>query len=241
MSKIKYSIVVPCFNEAENLPIFLSACRDSVKRDDVEIILVNNGSTDATDEVLKKELPLSPFLKIVKVDVNQGYGFGILSGLNKARGEYMGWTHGDTQTPTSYVMNAIEIIENEDNPEDVYVKGNRKKRTFFDSFFTFGMSIFESFYLRQMIYDINAQPNLFHKDFYASWTDAPHDFSLDLYALFLAKKQGLKVIRFPVLFPKRVHGESNWNKDWKGKWKFIKRTLVFSIDLKKSLKEKTQS
>lgn len=51
--------------------------------------------------------------------------------------------------------------------------------------------------------------------------------------MFMARKNKIKVIRFDVLFPKRIHGMSSWNTGLKAKWKFIRRTIDFSIKLKK--------
>ena len=233
---MKLSIVVPCYNEAENIPKLLAAYAEVINRDDLEIILVNNGSTDETAQVLVQLLPLyESFLKVVTVSVNQGYGFGILSGLRSATGEFIGWTHGDLQTPPRDVINALTIIEENNSRPTLYVKGNRSGRPLFDEFFTVGMSIFESLYLGTKLSDINAQPNVFHKSFFASWDNPPHDFSLDLYVFYLARKQGLEIIRFAVPFLKRQHGSSKWNTGILAKWKFIKRTIKFSIELKKIL------
>ena len=90
-------------------------------------------------------------------------------------------------------------------------------------------------YLGTKLWDINAQPNIFHKSFFESLDNIPKDFSLDLYFLYTAQKKGLKVIRFDVLFPERQYGESSWNTGLSSKWKFIKRTLEFSFRLKKEL------
>ena len=49
------------------------------------------------------------------------------------------------------------------------------------------MSLFETLLLRTRLWDINAQPTMFHRDFFASWDRPPHDFSLDLYAYYGAK------------------------------------------------------
>ena len=65
------------------------------------------------------------------------------------------------------------------------------------------MSLFESLYLGNILWDINAQPNFFHRTFFDSVkNNCPNDFSLDLYLLYKAKIVGLKLIRFNVLFPK---------------------------------------
>ena len=67
------------------------------------------------------------------------------------------------------------------------------------------------------------------------------DFSLDLYAVYMAKRKGIKVIRFPVLFPDRLNGESKWNTDgMRSKIKFINRTLSFSFELKKRMLNKEE-
>ena len=88
----------------------------------------------------------------------------------------------------------------------------------------------------ERLHDINAQPNIFHRSFFESWDNPPHDFSLDLYALYMAKKRKISVVRFDVLFPERIHGTSSWNTGFAAKKKFIKRTLDFSSKLKKRLK-----
>lgn len=122
------------------------------------------------------------------------------------------------------------------NSEKIYVKGKRRGRPLFSRLFTLGMSIFETIYLGRILYDINAQPNIFQRSFFAMWKDPPGDFSLDLYALYLAKAEKIPVVRFPVLFPKRIHGQSSWDTGLAEKWKFIRRTVNFSTSLKKKLK-----
>ena len=233
---MKLSIVVPCYNEAENIPLILSRFNEVVKRSDIEVILVNNGSKDNSHEVLASLLPQYSFARTVKVEVNQGYGFGIVSGLKAGEGEFLSYTHADMQTDPADLIKALNMMEAEEQSENCYVKGDRKGRPFFDQFFTSGMSLFETIYMNTKLWDINAQPNLFHRKFFESLNDIPDDFSLDLYFLYKAKKLGLKVIRFDVRFPERVHGESSWNTGLAAKWKFIKRTFDFSIKLKRHLK-----
>jgi len=232
---MKLSIIVPCYNEASNIPLILERFKESITRDDIELLLVNNGSTDNSQEVMESLIPKNPFARIVNVKVNQGYGYGIISGLRAGNGEYLAWTHADMQTDPHDVIKALDIIEGEAEPEKVFVKGNRKKRPFADIFFTTGMGIFESIYLGTSLMDVNAQPNLFHRSFFELWESPPDDFSLDLYAFYMARHKKIKVIRFPVLFTERIHGHSHWNVDWESKMKFIKRTLDFSFKLKKRL------
>ena len=232
---MKLSIVVPCYNEVENIPLILQRFAEVIKRDDIEVILVDNGSTDDSEKVLLSLLPQYSFARTTKVEVNQGYGYGIVQGLRVCKGDFIGWTHADMQPDPADLIKALDIIEKNENDKNLYVKGNRKGRPAFDQFFTSGMSFFETVYMGVKLYDVNAQPNVFSKEFFETWQNPPKDFALDLYVLYMAQKAGLKIERFDVLFPERQHGESHWNNgSFKAKWKFIKRTLDFSVKLKKS-------
>jgi glycosyltransferase involved in cell wall biosynthesis len=230
---MKFSLVIPCYNEAANLPLLLERCKELAVRPDVEVILVDNGSTDSTAEVLEKLLPKYPGCRSIRVEKNQGYGFGILSGLKAAKGETLGWTHADMQTDPQDALFGLEIFEK--HGDEIFVKGRRYGRPFMDVVFTVGMSIFEMVLLTRPMWDINAQPTMFTRNFFESWTDPPDDFSLDLYAYYQAQRCGLKVYRFPVRFGERAYGVSHWNVNWAAKRKFIRRTVYFSLQLKKKI------
>lgn len=232
---MKLSIVVPCYDEAENIPLILKRFSEVISRDDIEVVLVDNGSTDNSPQIIKELLPNYLFARTIRVEVNQGYGFGIVQGLKTCKGDFIGWTHADMQTDPADLLKALDIIEKKGNDKQLYVKGNRKGRPIFDQFFTSGMSLFETLYMGVKLYDINAQPNVFSREFFDSWQYPPKDFALDLYVLYMAQKAKLAIERFDVVFPKRIHGESHWNNgSIRAKWKFIKRTLDFSMKLKKS-------
>lgn len=231
---MKLSIVIPCYNEEENIPLILEKFQKVIRGEDLEVILVNNGSTDGTAAVLSELLPGFSFARTILVPVNQGYGYGILQGLKAAEGDFVGWTHADMQTDPADVVRAYRILEERDWNGSLYIKGNRKGRGMFDRFFTAGMSAFETLYLRKRLYDVNAQPNIFSREFFDTWENPPYDFALDLYALYMARLRNLEIIRFSVQFPPRIHGSSHWNTGLAAKWKFIRRTVSFSVKMKKA-------
>ncbi|ARP39448.1 glycosyltransferase family 2 protein [Vibrio syngnathi] len=233
---IKLSIVIPCYNEGKNIPLILERFSEVIKRDDIEVILVNNGSTDNSQSIMDELIGNYPFARCHIVALNEGYGNGILKGLEVAKGEFLGWTHADMQTDPKDIVKGLELVERSSSQETVFAKGLRKGRPFSDNFFTMGMSFYELFLLREWLWDINAQPNIFHRNFYESWEEPPLDFSLDLFVYYSAKVAGLNVKRFDVLFPERIHGTSSWNIGLKSKYKFIRRTVDFSFELKKRLK-----
>ena len=229
----KFSLIIPCYNEAANLPLLLERCKEITVRPNVELVLVDNGSTDGTADVLKSLLPRYPRCRSIRVEKNKGYGFGIVSGLKACKGEILGWTHADMQTDPQDVIFGLELFEK--HGDDIFVKGRRYGRPFMDVVFTAGMSVFETILLARPMWDINAQPTMFHRRFFESWTSPPDDFSLDLYAYYQAQNCGLKVHRFPVRFGERAHGVSHWNVNWAAKRKFIRRTVDFSLQLKKKI------
>jgi polyisoprenyl-phosphate glycosyltransferase len=231
---MKLSIIVPCYNEAKNIPLILEKFASIIKTPDIEILFINNGSKDTSHEVFNQMISKYSFAKVIKIEINQGYGFGITSGLSEAKGEYIGYMHADMQTDPADPIKAFEIIERQPNPRNCFVKGSRKGRSLFDQFFTMCMSLFETIYLGSKLWDINAQPNIFHRSFFDNIKyNCPKDYSLDLYFLYMANKKKLNVIRFDVMFQDRIYGSSNWNTGLASKWKFIKRTIEFSIKLKK--------
>ena len=227
------SLVIPCYNEALNIPLLLERCDGVAKPEQIEVILVDNGSTDNSPQVLTDLLPQYQGCRSIRVAVNQGYGFGILSGLRAAQGEILAWTHADMQTDPQDVLRGLAIFEQ--HSPNIFVKGSRYDRPLGDVAFTVGMSLFETILLGKPMWDINAQPTMFSRAFFESWHEPPHDFSLDLFAYYQARQTGLTIHRFPVRFGERAHGASHWNVNWAAKRKFIRRTVDFSLQLKKRI------
>ena len=162
---MNFSLVIPCFNEANNLPSLMEKCKKVLENKDNEIILVDNGSTDNSESILKAYLDIYPNLKIVKIENNIGYGNGILKGLEAARGAFLGWTHADLQTNPEDVLKGLEFLKN----DHTFVKGKRFGRPLFDRIFTVFMSIFETILLGKILSDINAQPTIFSRKFFETW------------------------------------------------------------------------
>lgn len=238
MSYPQFSLVIPCYNEADTLPALISRLANVFSTQKaVEVLLVDNGSTDDTLPQLREAVARLPFLRTVHVPRNQGYGYGILQGLSAAQGEFLGWTHADMQTDPADALRGFEMLLQAGCPSDVFLKGKRQNRPLSDVAFTVGMSLFESFLFAAVLQDINAQPTIFSRNFYQSWKKAPYDFALDLYAYAAARQQRLSVRRFPVQFGARLHGISHWNISWKDKIKFIRRTVQFSLELRRNWKK----
>ena len=227
-----FSLVIPCFNEADNIENLIKRINKIQKKSNIEIILVNNGSTDTTADILKKNSYLLKNIKVVKIEKNIGYGFGIVTGLNSAKGNILGWTHSDNENNLHDIMYAIEIYKK--NNEEVFIKGLRKaKRPILDLIFSYGLNIISSIILKKKLWDITAQPTMFSKSFFLQWKNPPNDFSLDLFVLYMAKKLNKKIIRFNVKYLSRKKGQSKWNTGLVSRLKLSINYLRFILKLNK--------
>ena len=235
-----FSLVIPCYNESESLPTLIEKCQ-TIINENIEIILVDNGSSDDTSEILKPFEQYNEGLRSTRVEQNIGYGNGILAGLEIAQGEILGWTHADLQTDPTDIIAAYQLYERSENPSNLFVKGVRTGRPIIDRIFTIGMAIFETIFMRTRMWDINAQPTLMARSLYSDWRNAPIDFSLDLYAYYQAKTQEAEIQRIPVRFNARTFGKSHWNTGLISRLRFIRRTLSYSWKLRKEINQTANS
>lgn len=222
--RIDLSIVLPCYNEAENLPPLIERYAQIWPSDSAaELILVDNGSTDGSADVLARELgrPEFRFARSVRVPANRGYGHGIYTGLQAARGEFLAFSHADMQCDPKDVFAAFNLLKGESNPTSALVKGRRAPRAFGAELLTRGMSLYASAILMTSLSDINAQPKVFHRSHLARLGSPPDGFPFDLYVLYQAKRAGLAVRTVPVAFGKRGHGESKWAFSFLSRWRTI--------------------
>lgn len=208
----KLSVVLPCYNESKSIPVILKRFSEVIGNRPVELILVNNGSFDNTAEVLKKELknPKYKFARSVLVKKNQGYGYGIIFGLNHCNGDILSYTHGDQQCDPNDVMRAYDELMKYPDWKNILMKGKRRKRVLRELIITKGLQIISFLILWKNFNDINGQPKVFHKSFLEKITESPEDFKFDLHLQYAALKNGMKVMSIPVDWGERKHGKSNW-------------------------------
>ena len=112
---MKLSLVVPCYNEQDNVPLFYEA----VKKDfagagfDYEIVFVNDGSRDATLERLKALLPGEIPVKIVNFSRNFGKESAMYAGLRESSGDYVTIIDADLQQLPSIALEMVRILDAE--------------------------------------------------------------------------------------------------------------------------------
>ena len=231
MSDKTLSIIIPCYNESQNLHKLINNINVSLKRIsyEVEVILVNNGSTDNTYYIMRELLKNNKEIKFVNIKKNIGYGNGILKGLLEANNNFLGWTHADLQCDFDDCLKGFEILfqNNVNNKMNCLLKGKRLNRKFLDSLFTRLMSIFIRTYCKVDLEDINAQPKIFTRKLYNLFQNPPNDFLLDFYLMYLSSKNNYKILDLKVNFFKRIHGASKGGGSFFGKIKLSIKTAYY--------------
>lgn len=108
----KVSIIVPTFN----VEPYLTECMESITNqtlEDIEIICINDGSTDGSLAILKSYAEKDP--RIILVDKeNGGYGIGMNIGMSKATGEYIGIVEPDDFVPVNMFGDLYKIASEND-------------------------------------------------------------------------------------------------------------------------------
>lgn len=105
----KISILVPCYNVER----FLPQCLDSIVGQtlkDIEIICINDGSTDTTLDIIKQYAAKDKRIKIIDKE-NEGYGKSMNRGLEAATGQYIGIVESDDWVDDNMFENLVKIAD----------------------------------------------------------------------------------------------------------------------------------
>lgn len=105
----KISILVPCYNVEK----YVGQCLDSIVNQtlkDIEIIAINDGSTDSTLDIIKSYADKDERIKIIDKQ-NEGYGKSMNRGLDAATGEYIGVVESDDWADKNMFQDLVEIAD----------------------------------------------------------------------------------------------------------------------------------
>ncbi len=208
---MKITVVIPCYNEAKSLKELIKQLLEV--GNNINFIILDNGSTDNTQEILKS-VCIPDNIQLIKKKINTGYGAGIKYGLKMVKTEYSGWMHGDLQQNPKILLYVHKLLENfsaKEIRESKAIKGLRSGRPMFESFFTYGVALVSSILFWKKFWDIAGQPNIFKTSSLKFLESAPddHNFEFYVYIRFLINNGTFK--RFDAPFNERKFGHSSWN------------------------------
>lgn len=219
MSLPTLSLVIPLYNEQANVETLVERIRTSglLESGLKELILVENGSQDHTNELVKELAAKHPWIVPVFLNPNQGYGGGVYQGLIKATGSYAGYICGDLQISpedTLKVWQTLTRFISETGNQEVVGKGVRTLRLdgWSMKITSFVYTRLANRLLNLSIRDLNGLPKIFPASLLQHIPKARlKTFTFDAQLLSLASRRGIPVIEVPVCFYARRKGVSSWS------------------------------
>ncbi|MDE7056398.1 MAG: glycosyltransferase family 2 protein, partial [Lactobacillus sp.] len=104
----KISIIIPVYNRERHLEECVNSILLSIEND-VEIIIVDDGSTDGTSEICDKLKKKSKCVKVIH-QPNKGVASARNTGLSAASGEWIAWVDSDDLVSASYIKTLKKCI-----------------------------------------------------------------------------------------------------------------------------------
>lgn len=124
MSKLRLSLVIPVFNEKDNIKPLLEAIDESLKGISHEVIFVDDGSTDGTPDVINAQAKSN--IRLVVFARNYGQTSAMAAGIDAAEGEVIATLDGDLQNDPSDIPRMMEKLDSENLDIVAGRRANRK-------------------------------------------------------------------------------------------------------------------
>ncbi len=206
------SIIMPCYNEeqviAYTTPKLVAAFRDSGHR--LELIAVDNGSSDRTGEIIARLAAQDPWIVPHRVEVNEGYGNGILKTIAKCTAPWIGIIPADGPVDPQDVVLLYEAAAATDGA--VLAKVRRRFRT--DGLLRQVVSLSYNLIIRLLwptlaSLDINASPKLLRREYLMAMNLESKGWSLDPEMMVKAHYMGLRILELNAFARMRSSGLSH--------------------------------
>lgn len=227
MQRPQYSIVISFYNEERQAAAVIQRLIDvlNVRGVAFEFIVVNNGSTDGTEAILKSFAQRDLRVVHITVSPNIGFGGGTWTGLARAQGAFIGFTTAGGQVSPEHVLAVFETAR--DNPRAV-VKAKRVSReSFWRSLMAWGYGLVVNALFFVGTQDIDGHPLVLAKETFDTLAIRSKNLMLNLEILSKAKRRGLQIIEVPVPYSKRLGGKSHTTLSTVGE--FLRQLIAFRI------------
>jgi dolichol-phosphate mannosyltransferase len=114
---IDLTVVLPAFNEEASLPAAIDQCSILIQALvdwNVEVVVVDDGSEDGSEGVLKALQQDLSWLRVIRHPTNQGYGAALKAGFAASRGRYVFYSDADNQFDLSELKEHVSLMEEVD-------------------------------------------------------------------------------------------------------------------------------
>ena len=209
-----FSIISSFKNESSNCTDFFKIISNCKKYINIsEVIVVDNGSTDDTLELLNNQKIVGIDIFVFKNDANSGYGDGFARALKKVTNEYVITLHSDNQFRLDKFLKKYSYKVKADLKNNINIFPIRTNRSFVANLRTFIVRLILSLISFKIFRDYGGHPKFLIKDNLNKINLLPRGFSFDAAILFFLKKNGFKLSQdYFVTEHDRLFGESSWGK-----------------------------
>lgn len=204
------TFVVPCYNEQAVVGQTIPPLWEALARElpSTELLLVDNGSTDGTAEVLAGLAATDDRIRVVTVPVNRGYGLGVLTGYRAARGRCIGHIPADGPVdPADVAALARRAVDLGDGTLLTAVRRERQdtwvRRVVSRGYNTVFLLLFGAY-----TPDINGTPKFVHAADLPRLALASEDYFLEAEMMIKARRLGLRTVPVTVFSRRRGGGRS---------------------------------
>lgn len=204
------TLIIPCYNERDGLertvpPLFAAFSRHHPQ---CEMILVDNGSTDGTGEIIDRIVKTDPRYRKERVPENRGYGLGVLTGYRAAKGRCIGHIPADGPvTPDDVAMIARRSLDEGPGTLVTAVRLSRADTTVRKIVSRLYNSMFLVLFGRYTP-DINGTPKFLHAADLPRFALRSEDYFLEAEMMIKARRLGFRTVPVPILSQFREAGRS---------------------------------
>ena len=222
------SFVMPCYNEEEvigyTIPQLTTAFENAGYR--LELIAVDNGSSDRTGEIIKGFTVESPSVIYHRVDKNEGYGNGVLSGIALCTAPYVGIIPADGQVDAQDVVRLYESLAMTNGKCLAKVRRRFRMDGLRRKVISIGYNLFvRILWPRLASIDINGSPKILPHDVLMAMRLKSKGWFLDPEIMIKAHYMSVRVLEFNVFARMRGSGLSHINA--RACWEFFWHLLRF--------------
>ncbi len=222
------SLAIPLYNEADNVRSVVGELVRALEDAgiDYELVLVDNGSQDETGRIIDEMAQANPRLVPVHIPVNQGYGWGILTGLRHCRGRFVGYAWGDNQIRAQDVVRIFQRLRQGDVDMAKALRVQRHdgwQRLLITRVYNAVFPLFFPVHSR----DVNGCPKIFTREAYEAINPQSRDWFLDPEIMIKAHRLGLRIAEVPVIFYPRTSGKSKVR--WKTVLEFVRNMIRYRV------------
>jgi dolichol-phosphate mannosyltransferase len=210
----KLSIIIPCYNEGDGIN-YLKEELDKVlpelkKAYDIELLFVDDGSTDNTYELLEEYFGSEKKNKIIKHTKNMNLGAAMRTGFSAATGDIMVTMDSDCTYRPNEIVNMLKLLENADivTASPYHPKGNVKGVPKYRLFLSWTISLIYRILTMKKIYTFTALFRAYKRETIGNIKFKSNDFMATAEFLIKAIYKGYKVREYPTTLYVRKYGQS---------------------------------